>query len=390
MTTYTAVVTNQDCNISVREFYKCSVLTSLVFPQGVKKITIGRDAFNGCSGLKSLVFPEVVKKITIGDVAFGRCIGLKSLVFPQVVKNITIGRAAFLDCSGLKSLVFPQVVEEITSGLLSWNEAGITAFFQGLQGARIKTLNLVGPSLCHWNAKQVRALAGGLRKSNITTLNCGPFKENLDFIINKVEGLRGKIHDQLAIEMTDELYTAIEDIDNLSFVLSHLETGTDRLDNDPILNMINSGYTAILSLLFNVNAERPMENLVLLVEYLDKIACISDDDFAFLFANFLAFEPDSKLWFYRLVSKVNLDNSDLRIFCQKMLCDSKPKDVLMTPGEICKEATNQLSGLLKEGLFAAGHKVVFIENYFSEAPLPKKVKGGLEEEGTEGCVANFS
>ena len=86
--------------------------------------------------------------------------------------------------------------------------------------------------------------------------------------------------------------------------------------------------------------------------YLDKITCISDVDVAFQFANFLAMCPTSKLWFYHFVEeKVNLDDEDIRDFCQGILMGgipgSSPKAAFMTADELREEASRQLSELLE-------------------------------------------
>mgnify|MGYP000489215085 CR=1 FL=1 len=60
---------------------------------GSDKISIifDKSAFSGCASLESLVFPAGVKNITIGSWAFSDCTRLESIVFPKGVKNIKIG-----------------------------------------------------------------------------------------------------------------------------------------------------------------------------------------------------------------------------------------------------------------------------------------------------------
>ena len=69
---------------------------------------IGLGAFARCSNLTHLRFPDGVRKI--GDYAFLKT-GLRELVLPESLENI--GKGAFADCTGLKKIVIPPGVKEI-------------------------------------------------------------------------------------------------------------------------------------------------------------------------------------------------------------------------------------------------------------------------------------
>ena len=69
---------------------------------------IGRGAFARCSNLTHLRFPSGVRKI--GDYAFLKT-GLRELVLPESLENI--GKGAFADCTGLKKIVIPPGVKEV-------------------------------------------------------------------------------------------------------------------------------------------------------------------------------------------------------------------------------------------------------------------------------------
>ena len=88
-------------------FEGCSSLTSVVIPNGVKKIE--ECTFQGCSSLASIGIPNSVTGI--GNSAFCGCSSLALINIPNVVT--IIGRAAFSECTSLTSVDIPDSVESI-------------------------------------------------------------------------------------------------------------------------------------------------------------------------------------------------------------------------------------------------------------------------------------
>ncbi len=114
-------------------FFECTGITSIIIPNGVKRIdgwalyrctglssvsipnsveTIGISSFLGCTDLTSVNIPNGVKKIDNG--AFSECSGLTNLIVPNSVESIGIG--AFFDCSNLTSVILPNSVSQIGNG----------------------------------------------------------------------------------------------------------------------------------------------------------------------------------------------------------------------------------------------------------------------------------
>ena len=73
---------------------------------GVKVVGIGREAFKDCTSLTSVIIPEGVKKIF--HRAFCGCTALTSLVIPEGVT--AIGLQVFCGCTALASLTIPESV----------------------------------------------------------------------------------------------------------------------------------------------------------------------------------------------------------------------------------------------------------------------------------------
>ena len=71
---------------------------------------IAECAFEGCSGMTSVTFPESLKRIIIS--AFKNCTGLTSVKLPEGFKVIEEG--AFRGCSNLRTLTLPSSIEIIS------------------------------------------------------------------------------------------------------------------------------------------------------------------------------------------------------------------------------------------------------------------------------------
>ena len=112
-------------------FYKCSGLTDLTIPEGIKEI--GSYAFSRCDNLTVVKIPSTVEYM--GDGVFGGCRKLKTVIFAEgdyqegsivdgfsdcvALENIIIpegieylGDQAFMDC-GLRSITLPASLKEI-------------------------------------------------------------------------------------------------------------------------------------------------------------------------------------------------------------------------------------------------------------------------------------
>ncbi|MCM1302118.1 MAG: leucine-rich repeat domain-containing protein [Alistipes senegalensis] len=96
-------------SIGSSAFWDCGSLTSMVLPKNL--ISIGKFAFSGCSSLTGdLVIPKGVTEI--GEFAFSGCKGLTGdLVIPQGVTKIE--RCTFQSCRSLTSVTIPQEVTSI-------------------------------------------------------------------------------------------------------------------------------------------------------------------------------------------------------------------------------------------------------------------------------------
>ena len=91
-------------------FYGCSMLTSIIIPDGVT--SIGWGAFYNCRDLTSVTIPDSVT--SIGDRAFQKCSGLTSAAIGNGVKSI--GELAFESCARLTSITIPDSVTSIWDG----------------------------------------------------------------------------------------------------------------------------------------------------------------------------------------------------------------------------------------------------------------------------------
>lgn len=102
--------------ISVGAFFKCSKLTSVILPSGVR--TLGEGCFEHCGELVSIEFPKGL--IEIGDYAFHDCGKLQSVAIPD--SAIRIGSCAFKGCRTIESLTVPGYVANI--GSLAFEDCG--------------------------------------------------------------------------------------------------------------------------------------------------------------------------------------------------------------------------------------------------------------------------
>ena len=104
-------VTIPDSVTSIGEhaFQKCSGMTSAAIGNGVK--SIGELAFESCASLTSITIPDSVT--SIGDGAFEDCRGLTSVTVPNSVTRI--GYCAFVGCKSLESITIPFVGETLSN-----------------------------------------------------------------------------------------------------------------------------------------------------------------------------------------------------------------------------------------------------------------------------------
>ena len=96
-------------SIGVFAFWNCSKLTSVSFPNSLKKID--NHAFFGCAALSSITIPDNVTYV--GGYVFQECSSLVSAVISSHVK--TINSNLFADCTSLKSIIIPDSVNYIGS-----------------------------------------------------------------------------------------------------------------------------------------------------------------------------------------------------------------------------------------------------------------------------------
>ena len=113
-------------SIGIHAFYKCSKLTSVLFPSTT---SIGDRAFYQCSSLTSVSFPNA---IGIGEYAFHKCNNLTEVSFPNAT---SIDYGVFQSCSKLTSASFPKVTN-----------IGGNAFYQcsGLTSVSIPNATSIG------------------------------------------------------------------------------------------------------------------------------------------------------------------------------------------------------------------------------------------------------
>jgi hypothetical protein len=93
--------------IHPRGFYRCSELTNVELPEGLKEI--GEYAFYLCLSLHAIVIPPFVK--VIDKWAFTGCVALTNVELPEGLEEIR--EEAFCGCRSLHRIVIPQSVTEI-------------------------------------------------------------------------------------------------------------------------------------------------------------------------------------------------------------------------------------------------------------------------------------
>lgn len=93
--------------IGEKAFYHCSQLVSVNMPRSLKDL--GIEAFSGCYNLKSITFPSGLKLIE--TMAFSDCAALKSVVIPKTLTRV--GKNAFRDCFGLEEVIVEEGVEDL-------------------------------------------------------------------------------------------------------------------------------------------------------------------------------------------------------------------------------------------------------------------------------------
>ena len=95
--------------INNNAFYNCSLLTSVVVPNGVT--TLESYAFQLCTSLESVTLPTTLTEIQSN--AFRNCSALTAIEFPEGLT--TIGEYAFYGCTSLFSIFIPASVTTLTN-----------------------------------------------------------------------------------------------------------------------------------------------------------------------------------------------------------------------------------------------------------------------------------
>ena len=117
-----ATVTNEGVTYNVthigsKAFYKCTGMTSIVLPEGLK--SIGKEAFYGCNAITEVNIPSTVTYII--NYAFYNCKKLEAVVIPDGVE--VINTYSFYNCIALDSLVIGEGVRQINSSAFKSCEA---------------------------------------------------------------------------------------------------------------------------------------------------------------------------------------------------------------------------------------------------------------------------
>lgn len=92
--------------IGYQAFFKCSNLTNVTIPEGVKKI--GQAAFYGCSQLTSITIPSTITNM---DTAFSGNTALSHVTLTNGISKISSN--AFERCTGLTEVEIPASVDQI-------------------------------------------------------------------------------------------------------------------------------------------------------------------------------------------------------------------------------------------------------------------------------------
>jgi hypothetical protein len=99
---------SQLTHIENEAFFKCTALSTIVLPQGLK--SIGANAFEE-TALTSINIPPTVT--CIGKGAFCRSKRLRAVLFEDGSRLTHIGNCAFFGCTALSTIVLPQGLESI-------------------------------------------------------------------------------------------------------------------------------------------------------------------------------------------------------------------------------------------------------------------------------------
>lgn len=96
-------------SIGYEAFHSCTSLTEIEIPKGVTSIEW--STFYDCTNLKKVAFSADSNLASIGEWAFTRCSNLTEIMIPQSVINI--GKFAFLLCRNITEIILPQGVTSI-------------------------------------------------------------------------------------------------------------------------------------------------------------------------------------------------------------------------------------------------------------------------------------
>lgn len=100
--------------IDALAFNKCTALTAVNIPEGIKEI--GKSAFYGCKALTSIKIPNSVT--LIDEVAFSGCSNVTSLYIGEGITSINI--SAFYNCTSLSTIkIYATVPPELGADIFS-------------------------------------------------------------------------------------------------------------------------------------------------------------------------------------------------------------------------------------------------------------------------------
>ena len=110
-------VTYKVTGIGAKAFYKCTGMTSVVLPEGLKNIA--KEAFYGCNAITTITIPSTVTEIL--SYAFYNCKALTAVVIPDGVE--VINTYTFNNCIKMTSLTIGAGVKEINSSAFKYCES---------------------------------------------------------------------------------------------------------------------------------------------------------------------------------------------------------------------------------------------------------------------------